>query len=96
MEGADFISLDPWSYARLVSTGIDAPVAEADREPIAITFKIRHTPEFTRGALHYDPTRGYRIDSEQEIQGIAPGQYAVLYDEEHRICFGSGMITRGY
>lgn len=96
MEGADFISLDPWSYARLVSTGIDTPVAEADREPIAITFKIRHTPEFTRGTLHYDPTRGYRIDSEQEIQGIAPGQYAVLYDEEHRICFGSGMITRGY
>ena len=61
-----------------------------------MSFKIRHTPEFTRGVLSYDPATGYRIDSTEPIQGIAPGQYAVVYSEDHRLCFGSGMITKGF
>ncbi|MDR1813798.1 MAG: tRNA 2-thiouridine(34) synthase MnmA [Tannerella sp.] len=56
-----------------------------------ITFKIRHTPEFTRGLL----TRNgdiYTIESEKDIQGIAAGQFAVVYDGERKLCFGSGAI----
>lgn len=96
MDWCDFISLDPWSYDALVREGVDRLVGEAERQPLPITFKIRHTPEFARGMLYYDPQEGYRIDSEEDIQGIAPGQYAVLYDENHHICFGSGMITKGW
>ena len=93
MEQCDFISLDPWAYTSL-RRGLETPLSR--ETPLEITFKVRHPPEFTRGLLSYHPERGYLIESKEPIQGIAPGQYAVLYDTEHRICFGSGMITRGF
>ena len=96
MEQCDFISLDPWSRAASLAAGTAVVVPPAERQPIAVSFKIRHTPEFTRGVLSYDPATGYRIDSTEPIQGIAPGQYAVVYSEDHRLCFGSGMITKGF
>ena len=96
MEQCDFISLDPWSRAASLAAGTKVVVPPAERQPIAVSFKIRHTPEFTRGVLSYDPATGYRIDSTEPIQGIAPGQYAVVYSEDHRLCFGSGMITKGF
>lgn len=56
-----------------------------------ITFKIRHTPEFTRGTI--EKIGGlYRIQSEDKIQGIAAGQFGVVYDDVSRLCLGSGMI----
>ena len=96
MEQCDFISLDPWSRAASLEAGTAVVVPPAERQPIAVSFKIRHTPEFSRGVLSYDPATGYRIDSTEPIQGIAPGQYAVVYSEDHRLCFGSGMITKGF
>ncbi|MGC9151812.1 MAG: tRNA 2-thiouridine(34) synthase MnmA [Microbacter sp.] len=56
-----------------------------------ITFKIRHTPEFTRGKLK-KINDIYRIESEKKIQGIAAGQFGVIYDSESKLCIGSGMI----
>jgi tRNA-specific 2-thiouridylase len=58
-----------------------------------ITFKNRHMPEFVPGRLIKLPEGRYRIESEQKIQGIAPGQFAVIYDRDHRICHGSAVIT---
>lgn len=58
-----------------------------------ITFKVRHTPEFTPGQLIIE--RGqYSIKSEEDVQGIAPGQFAVLYDKDKHRCFGSGEIRK--
>ena len=61
-------------------------------DPVDITFKIRHTPEFTKGKLFNEGGGSFRIESEDKIQGIAPGQYGVIYDPDHRICYGSGVI----
>lgn len=58
-----------------------------------ITFKIRHTPEFTPGRLTRTGDR-YSITSAEPIQGIAPGQFATLYDAHHHRCYGSGEILR--
>lgn len=58
---------------------------------IDITFKIRHTPDFTRGKIITTPM-GVHLISEQRLQGIAPGQFGVIYDAESRICIGSGEI----
>ncbi len=57
-----------------------------------ITFKIRHTPVFTGATL---TRRGdiYEITSQKPVQGIAPGQFAVIYDKQHRRCIGSGEIS---
>jgi tRNA (5-methylaminomethyl-2-thiouridylate)-methyltransferase len=56
-----------------------------------ITFKIRHTPEFTKGRIVKSET-GYQVISAQKLQGIAPGQFGVIYDEQAKLCIGSGEI----
>ncbi|MBQ5465822.1 MAG: hypothetical protein IIT60_01085, partial [Muribaculaceae bacterium] len=33
------------------------------------------------------------IESDDDVQGIAPGQFAVIYDEQGHLCYGSGVIT---
>lgn len=63
--------------------------------PAPVMFKVRHTPEFTRGLLWHLEDGTYRLDSERPIQGIAPGQFLVLYDTDGYLCFGSGVIERG-
>ena len=59
---------------------------------IAITFKIRHTPEFTKGIMTKDGNL-FRIKSQEPIAGLAPGQFGVIYDKDEKICIGSGIIT---
>jgi tRNA-specific 2-thiouridylase len=56
-----------------------------------ITFKIRHTPDFIKGSIR-QTTDGYFLQSSQKLQGIAPGQFGVVYDAESKICIGSGEI----
>lgn len=75
-----FLTLDPWD-------GRECDGAE-------IMFKNRHTPEFIPGRLtRLDGTGEYIIDSERRVQGIAPGQFAVLYDRACHRCLGAGVIT---
>ena len=76
LPGFDFITEDPWGEF------------EDYRD---ITFKIRHTPEFTKGRIRRTGDL-YTIESDDKIQGIAPGQYGVVYDKDHHLCIGSGMI----
>ncbi len=72
----DFITKDPWG--------------DFDDEK-DIIFKIRHTPDLTRGKLK-KINDIYRIESEDKIQGIASGQFGVIYDKEGNLCLGSGVI----
>lgn len=59
----------------------------------AIKFKVRHTDTFQNGILV--PTdKGFVVRSEQRIQGIAPGQFGVIYDKDAHLCIGSGEIRR--
>jgi len=37
--------------------------------------------------------REYVIESQNRVQGIAPGQFAVIYDAKGHLCYGSGIIT---
>lgn len=60
-------------------------------EPIPVTFKIRHTPEFSQGILRQENGL-YHIESKEKLQGIAPGQFGVIYDERSELCIGSGEI----
>lgn len=56
-----------------------------------IRFKIRHTPEFTKGFIRKENTI-YTIESTEKIQGIAAGQFGVVYDIDEKLCLGSGVI----
>ncbi len=77
-----FITADPWGAAAQSSEGV------------AIRFKNRHSPDFLPGRIRSFGIPGeYMIESDVDVQGIAPGQFAALYDAGVRICYGSGIIT---
>ena len=69
----------------------DNPWKRQEKE-IDITFKIRHTPDFTKGKLIQEGEKQFHILSSEKLQGIAPGQFGVIYDEEAKVCVGSGEI----
>lgn len=56
-----------------------------------ICFKIRHTDIFQTGTAQFTEN-GLFVSSKEPIQGIAPGQFGVIYDKEARLCIGSGEI----
>lgn len=58
-----------------------------------VAFKNRHTPQFIDAQLETTPQGRLLIHSSEPVQGIAPGQFAVIYSPDHRICYGSGIIT---
>lgn len=69
------------------------PFASAGVNNIEVQFKTRHSPEFLSGHLHLRDEGGCEVLSETDVQGIAPGQYAIIYTPDRRICLGSGMIS---
>lgn len=58
-----------------------------------VTFKIRHTPEYHPATIERIDRQHYIIHSKDLIHGVAPGQFCVVYDENHHRCFGSGEIS---
>ncbi|MCC8112568.1 MAG: tRNA 2-thiouridine(34) synthase MnmA [Bacteroidales bacterium] len=73
-----FITADPWGE---------------DCKDVEVTFKNRHTPTFMPATITREPSGLYRLESKVDVQGIAPGQFGVIYDKDSRICYGSGVIT---
>ena len=61
--------------------------------PEQVTFKIRHTPEFHKATLKPMGDGSYIVVAEDLIQGVAPGQFCVVYDSEHHKCYGSGELA---
>lgn len=60
-------------------------------QPTEVCFKIRHTDSFGQAFL-IPQEDGFRIESKNLIQGIAPGQFGVIYDKNAHLCIGSGEI----
>jgi tRNA (5-methylaminomethyl-2-thiouridylate)-methyltransferase len=67
---------------------------DADRKA-NITFKIRHTSDYFHAVLEDMSDGTYRVHSASPIHGVAPGQFCVIYDEQHHRCFGSAEIAFG-
>ena len=76
IHGFNFLTCDPWQ----------------GQASINVTFKIRHTPEFHKATLERAGKAAFAVHSEDMIQGVAPGQFCTVYDEEHHKCIGSGEI----
>lgn len=71
-----FVTADPWKGE-----------AESD-----ILLKIRHTMTPVAGRLIRQSDGIFLIESSQPLQGIAPGQFGVLYTADGKICAGSGEV----
>ena len=78
MSDFHFITENPWHGQ------------EVRQEPV--TFKIRHTPEYLKGFMTLQADGVWHIQTEEKIHGVAPGQFCVVYDSNHHLCFGSGEI----
>lgn len=64
-----------------------------DASEMEISFKNRHTPHFSPGIIRIVGDGEFEIKSAEPVQGIAPGQYAVIYTPDRKLCLGSGMIS---
>lgn len=58
-----------------------------------VSFKTRHTPQFMSGTLERTDD-AVILHSDEDVQGIAPGQFAIIYSPDNRICYGSGLIVK--
>ncbi len=66
----------------------------ADASEMRVSFKNRHTPHFADGTLRRLSDDGsYLLLSDEDIQGIAPGQYAIIYTPDRTLCLGSAVIA---
>lgn len=65
----------------------------AEASDIPVMIKNRHTPEFTEARLTALGDRSYSLTTVEPIQGVAPGQYTIIYTPDKRICLGSGIIA---
>ena len=74
-----YLSCDLWSRQLDQGASVD------------VKFKIRHTPDFAQGHL-IRTEQGVSILSDVRIQGIAPGQYATIYDNDAHLVVAAGQI----
>ncbi len=72
-----FITRDPWQ----------------DQDVHDVKFKIRHVAELSVGHLQRRPDNTWFLKSDTMINGVAPGQFCVVYTADGRICLGSGEIA---
>lgn len=85
MDEMHWITMDPFDSADF----------ECDADgALRVSFKTRHTPEFFDGILYRTYDGRCVLESDRDVQGIAPGQYAIVYTPDRRICLGSGMISK--
>lgn len=85
MRDMHWITLDPFAVTTpvlLVSAG-EAPVL----------FKIRHVAELRAGRLSLRTDGSYHLQMNEKTNGVAPGQFCVIYTPDGRICLGSGEIA---
>lgn len=88
----------PLQYGRIIKLAQPnwinkSPFIDGNKET-DISFKIRHTPEFFSGHLTMlDDGDSMILKSDQDVQGIAPGQYAIFYTPDNKICMGSALIA---
>lgn len=89
----------PLQFGRIISltepNWINRSPFNKDNNEIRIAFKIRHVPEFHFGVLKNLDPGDLVLVSESDVQGIAPGQFAIFYTEDCKICLGSALITIG-
>lgn len=70
------------------------PFELKENEEAEVTVKIRHTPVFSKAIIR-KTTQGFHIITEELQHGIAPGQFAVVYDRNKQFVLLSGEMEVG-
>lgn len=86
LEEMHWITLNPFEE--------EAPWREFTPEgELRVSFKNRHSPTFIDGTLHHIEGSSYELSADEDVQGIAPGQFGIIYTPDRQLCLGSGMIS---
>lgn len=70
------------------------PFEIKENEETEVTVKIRHTPVFSKAIIRKNE-QGFHIITEELQHGIAPGQFAVVYDRNKEFVLLSGEMEVG-
>lgn len=81
-----------WLTINPFDSQLQGDTAGNDSTSLSVTVKIRHTPDFCPATATLQPDGRLHVQTERPLQGVAPGQFCVLYDERHHRCYGSGEI----
>lgn len=71
----------------------ETPGIAPDGDILEISFKNRHSPDFLHGRMKLLDNGSYLVESDSDVQGIAPGQFGIIYTPDRLLCLGSGMIS---
>ena len=91
MRDFHFITANPWEVPVTQELAASESLLPQN-QTYPVTFKIRHTPEYLKGSIAQRADGTWHLQAEQKIHGVAPGQFCVVYDENHHLCYGSGEI----
>ena len=91
MRDMHWITLDPFDQITN-STGA-AENSSLKELSFRVLFKIRHVAELRSGILTARPDGSYYLKMDEKTNGVAPGQFCVIYTPDGRICLGSGEIS---
>ncbi len=84
----------PKQYGRILKLSEMHWITETpQQDTFKVSFKNRHTPHFSHANMQRLPDGEWQLTAQEDIQGIAPGQYAIIYTPDNRLCLGSGMIV---
>jgi len=64
-----------------------------DENVMKIAFKNRHMPGFFDATIERLEDGDCIVRTASDVQGIAPGQFGIIYSADRELCFGSGMIA---
>ena len=89
-----FVTAPHWLTVNPFEVNGDNGVNEPNgaRPSLSVTVKIRHTPDFCPAVITPLPDDRLEVRTERPLQGVAPGQFCVIYDQQRHRCFGSGEM----
>lgn len=93
VEEMNWISADPFTPEGLAVIPGSSAMAAEEPDALRVCFKNRHTPEFIDATIRRSSDGSFTVEADADVQGIAPGQFAIIYTPDRRICLGSGMIS---
>ena len=85
MRDMHWITLNPYET--------QTPVLRVTNDEAPVLFKIRHVAELRTGHLSRRADDSYYLKMDAKTNGVAPGQFCVIYTPDGRICLGSGEIA---
>lgn len=91
MRDMHWITLNPWD----ADTTLVASLFSITEQKVAlpVLFKIRHVAELRSGHLTRRTDGSYYLKMNAKTNGVAPGQFCVIYTPDGHICLGSGEIA---